>query len=176
MIDFETINKDKNLFACESLPAVTVYDDNLFVRNDYDVLSLGQRNYLIQFFTHLGFKQTSGRQLTKSDITIHLPRPNSNLAVSSFQEDFLHFDNKNFYCLTPTMLAEAMFHFSLFQRDFDLEANLHGLINKCPFNIEWLRDISYRSVIEEITADMYDSLSAYQAEVIEHKFKMKKAL
>ena len=176
MLDFDFLNKDKNLFAFNDLPIVTVYDDNLFVRNDYDVLSVGQRNYLIQFFSKLGFKQTSGRLLTKGEVKIHLPRPNANLAVSSFESFYLELDGINYYALTPTQTAEVMFHYSLNKPDFELEAGLHKLINKCPFNIEWLRDVSYRSDIEAVTAMMFSSLMEYQTQVIKDKFKMKKAL
>ena len=176
MMDYERINQDKNLFALPFLPLVTVYDDNLFVRNDYDVLSLGQRNYLIRFFAQLGFKQKSGRLLQCQDINLHFPRPNSNLAISSYTSDYLSQDGENYYCVTPTMMAEALFHLSLTGQGLALEDSLKQLINKCPFNIEWLRDISYRSEIEAVTKGTFAMLSDYQANIIKEKFKMKKAL
>ena len=175
-MDIQKINQDKNLFASGWLPLITVYDDNLFVRNDYDVLSLGQRNYLIQYFQKVGFRQTSGRVLSQDAVRIHLPRPNSNLAVSSYQTEFLHNNGKDFYCVTPTMLAEALFYLSLEGTDLDLLAELKALISKCPFNIEWLRDISYRSDIEAVTAQTFEELTHFQKRTVEEKFKMKKAL
>ncbi|MUH72896.1 hypothetical protein [Psychrosphaera haliotis] len=51
MIDFSALNRDNNLYALEGLPLITVYDDNFFVRNDYDVLSIGQRKYVISFLS-----------------------------------------------------------------------------------------------------------------------------
>jgi hypothetical protein len=50
------------------------------------------------------------------------------------------------------------------------------LIDHCPYNIEWLRDISIHSDIENITVKTYTELMAYQKETIEKKFKRKKAL
>ena len=114
--------------------------------------------------------------MSKDREKIHLPRPNANLAVSSYQDTYLHMDGINFYCLAPTQMAEVMFYMSLADADFELEKALHQLINKCPFNIEWLRDVSYRSDIEQVTSEMYSLLMDYQSEVINQKFKMKKAL
>jgi len=176
VLDYSLVNRDKNLFATEKLPLITVYDDNLFVRNDYDVLSLGQRNYLIRFFAQLGFKQKSGRLLQNEQVNIHLPRPNANLAISSFQPEFLEFRQQNYYCVTPTMLAETMFYYGLQHPEFELMAGLKALIGKCPFNIEWLRDISYRSDIEQSTKATFAELTDFQSQLIKEKFKMKKAL
>lgn len=174
MFDADIIQQDKNLHAVEALPLVTVYDDNLFVRNDYDVLSLGQRNYLIAFFQKLGFKQKTGRLLTDGERKLHLPRPNSNLAVSGFSEDFLQYDRVNFYCVTPTQFAEALFHF--YSDPSEALPHLKALIENCPYNIEWLRDTSYRSEIEGATSETFVDLMAYQKQIVADKFKMKKTL
>ncbi|MAG77249.1 MAG: hypothetical protein CL811_10885 [Colwelliaceae bacterium] len=175
---FEHIKKDKNLYSTPQIPALTVYDDNWFVRNDYDVLSVGQRNYVINYLTGKGFKQKSGRSLVNGDITVHFPRPQSNLAVSAFQPEFVTFNSKDYYCLTPTQFAEALCYRSvnIGLCEQDLASQLKQLIDKCPYNIEWLRDISYRTIIESITAKQFSELMAYQAEVVKAKFKMKKAL
>jgi hypothetical protein len=172
-MDYESINWDKHMYAVSELPLITVYDDNYFLRNDYDVLSIGQRNYLINFFAKSGFIQKTGKRLTKDEVNIHLPRPHHQLAQSSFDEIYLHNDGENFYCVTPTQFAEVLFY-----RDPNEAclSDVKKLIEKCPFNIEWLRDISYRSKIETITKNSYSELMAFQKEVIERKFKYKKAL
>ena len=175
-LDFNQINKDKNLFAVDGLPLITIYDDNFFVRNDYDVLSVGQRNYLINYFVKLGFKQQSGKVLSDGKINIHLPAPNSNLAVSSFSEALLNNDLTQYYCVTPTLFAETLFHQTL-QKDYlTVLKTLRKLVKKCPYNIEWLRDVSYRSPIEEITVKRYSDLTAYQKFIIDKRYKSKKAL
>ncbi|GAB2999930.1 hypothetical protein [Psychrosphaera aestuarii] len=171
-----TINKDSNLFMVDGLPLITVYDDNFFVRNDYDVLSVGQRNYLIRYFNKLGFTQTSGKTLTKSITTLHIPKPNSNLAVSSFDERFLKFDGANYYCVTPTMFAEALFYLTLDKQNHDVIKTLRRLIKKCPYNIEWLRDVSYHSPIENITKHTYQDLVDYQSFIVQKRYKKKKSL
>lgn len=174
MFALEAITKDKNLYAVANLPLVTLYDDNHFVRNDYDVLSLGQRNYLINFFKQQGFKQKSGRLLTDGSAQLHLPRPNSNLATSAFDSQFCHNDEVNYHCVTPTQFAEVLFHTAT---DVDDALNkVKSLIEVCPYNIEWLRDISYRSEIEQITIDTFAELTEFQKQVVAEKFKMKKAL
>lgn len=175
-IDFKRINKDKNLYAVDGLPLITVYDDNFFVRNDYDVLSLGQRKYVVQFFTKLGFEQTSGKTLKKADVTVHLPAPNSNLAVSSFDKAFLNSDGCNYYCVTPTMFAETLFHKHQSCSYLEILRSIRKLIKKCPYNIEWLRDISYRSSVEGITQSTYQDIVDFQKFIVEKRFKNKKTL
>lgn len=175
-LDIAAINKDKHLFMIDGLPLITVYDDNFFVRNDYDVLSIGQRNYLIEYFSKLGLQQTSGKTLQNNDITLHIPKPNSNLAVSSFDQQFLSHNGRTFYCVTPTMFAEALFHLTLGEPPKEVVKTLRRLIKKCPFNIEWLRDVSYHSPIQEITKRTYTDLIEYQAFVVNKRYKSKKAL
>lgn len=166
---------DKYLYAVEDLPLITIYDDNWFVRNDYDVLSLGQRNYLIDFFGKHGVKQKSGRLLQGQGVNVHLPRPNNNLAVSAFQPEFLQRGLGHIYCVTPTQFAEALFYRAQ-QMNANPLADIKALIEHCPYNIEWLRDVSYRSPIEAATAETFEELNALQTELIHTKFKMKKAL
>lgn len=177
MLDQE-INSNKNLYRITELPLVTVYDDNLFIRNDYDVLSPGQRNYLLAFFSKHGFKQKSGKLMTNGAVNIHFPKPQSNLAVSAFEPRFIDVSNTDLYCVTPTQFAEALFYFCVdggMSHD-ELLDELKCLINKCPFNIEWLRDISYHSPIESLTLNTFSELSDYQSAIIEEKFKKKRAL
>jgi hypothetical protein len=50
------------------------------------------------------------------------------------------------------------------------------LIDNCPYNIEWLRDISIHSDIEDITVKTYTELMVYQKDVIAKKFKRKRAI
>lgn len=178
MMFWQSINANKNLYCIEQLPLVTVYDDNLFIRNDYDVLSPGQRNYLITFFTKHGFKQKSGTLLANGAMNIHFPKPQSNLAVSAFEARFIDVPKTDFYCVTPTQFAESLFYFFVDKEGSgeELVDELKCLINKCPFNIEWLRDISYHSPIESLTLRAFNELSDYQSAIIEEKFKKKRAL
>ena len=175
-LDIAAINKDKHLFMIEGLPLITIYDDNFFVRNDYDVLSIGQRNYLIEYFSKLGLQQTSGKTLQNNDITLHLPKPNSNLAVSSYESKFLNADGNNYFCVTPTMFAEAIFYWTIDADYTEVRKRLRRLIKKCPYNIEWLRDISYHSEIESITQQTYQELLEYQQFIVKQRYKSKKAL
>ena len=160
----------------KGLPLITVYDDNHFVRNDYDVLSFGQRNYVINYFARLGFKQSSGQLLEKSEQHIHIPKPNANLAISSFESHFLKSTRNTYYCVTPTMFAETLFYQTLGKPYLDVLKTVRKLIKKCRYNIEWLRDISYRSPIEDITKSTYDDLVQYQKFIVTQRFKSKKAL
>lgn len=171
----QRVNTDKNLYAVDYLPLITVYDDNWFVRNDYDVLSLGQRQYLIAFFNRQGFKQKTGKSLIRDNLCIHLVTPNSNLAVSNFNSKFVQHNEDEYFAVTPTMFAEALFYYHL-QQGLEPRPAIEALINKCPYNIEWLRDVSYRSPIEQLTALSYKHLVEFQKDTVERKFKMKKAL
>jgi len=178
-MEFEqAIRKDKNLYSRSDLPIITIYDDNWFLRNDYDVLSLGQRNYLINFFKNQGFVQTSGKILTKGEVTITLPRPQQNLAISAYQTSFIESSETEIFCVTPTQFAEALFYRAVRQGDSQemLISQLKELIETCPYNIEWLRDISYHTPIEQLTLDTYSLLTTFQKETIELKFKKKKSL
>lgn len=174
----QAINQDKNLYCRDDLTIVTIYDDNWFLRNDYDVLSPGQRNYLINFFKKQGFVQTSGKILKKGEVIINLPRPQQNLAISAYQTSFIEFSETEIFCVTPTQFAEALFYRAVRQGDSQetLISQLKELIDTCPYNIEWLRDISYHSPIEQLTLDTYALLTAFQKETIELKFKKKKSL
>ncbi len=175
-IDFKKINKDKNLFMVNGLPLITVYDDNLFVRNDYDVLSVGQRNYLIKVLEKHGLVQVTGQVMESNDVKVEIPKPNSNLAVSSFDEKFLVNAGHIFYCVTPTMFAETLFYKHKDDNYYTVLKALRRLIKKCPYNIEWLRDVSYRSPIEKITQATYKDLLEYQKFIVRRRFKSKKAL
>lgn len=169
------INADKNLYSTEALPLITIYDDNWFVRNDYDVLSIGQRNYLIQFFNKQGFKQKTGTILQSVDKQVVLSKPNNNLAVSNFSAAFIEANDSTWFAVTPTMFAEALFYYAV-KNGLDAEPLVEQLIDVCPYNIEWLRDVSYRTEIEPFTQASFSRLTAYQKAVVDEKFKMKKAL
>ena len=87
-MEYNKVNADKNLYCVEYLPLITIYDDNWFLRNDYDVLSFGQREYLIRFFEKLGAQLVSGRTMQLNELIIEFPRPQSNLAVSGLSNRF----------------------------------------------------------------------------------------
>ncbi|SES63147.1 hypothetical protein [Thalassotalea agarivorans] len=170
------INKDKHLYAVKDLPIITIYDDNWFVRNDYDVLTHGQRKYLIHFFERWGFSLASGSKMVRDEYEVILPKPSRLLAHSSFIDAYIAPNQHRIYCVTPTMFAESLFRHYLHE-DFDNAlVHIKLLIDKCPYNIEWLRDISVYSPIEEITIRSFFPLMAYQKQVVEAKFKRKKAL
>lgn len=176
MFDLGAINSDPHLFALDGYSLVTVYDDNHYVRNEYDVLVLGQRRYVINFFKQQGFVQRTGKLLVKERLELHFPKPARNLAVSMFMPAFLENCAHRFFCVTPTGFAEAMFYDA---ERIGLEAavdNIARLIEVCPYNIEWLRDISYGSPIEEVTRKTYRTLSDYQDEVVARKFARKRRL
>ncbi len=171
----ESVNKDKNLYAIEGLPLITIYDDNWFLRNDYDVLGYGQRKYLIKYFEKHGCKLISGQILQGGDLTIKIPKPSRQLAISTFDEQYLQAKENSYWCVTPTTFAETLFKLHRGNEAKQIEA-VKLLIDNCPYNIEWLRDISIHSDIENITVKTYTELMAYQKEVIEKKFKRKKSL
>ncbi|GLX83790.1 hypothetical protein tloyanaT_00420 [Thalassotalea loyana] len=176
-MDTLTINNDKNLYSVDHLPLITVYDDNWFLRNDYDVLSPGQRNYLASFFKQNNFVTKTGKTMSDGRYTVHFPRPQSNLAISAYDAKFIESPQRDIYCLTPTQFAEALFYFGINETgEENIVDNVKALIEKCPYNIEWLRDISYRTPIEQVTIETFNELMAYQKQIIENKFKKKKAL
>ncbi len=175
MLSATEIVKQKHMYAVSQLPLVTIYDDNWFLRNDYDLLSVGQRKYLINYFTQQGFALQTGQLLSKDQVNIHLPKPNRLLAVSNFHQDFLVNGTGHYYCVTPTTFAETLFRLYLGDNARQIDA-VKALINHCPYNIEWLRDISIYSDIEQVTVNSFSELMEYQKNIIEEKFKRKKAL
>lgn len=176
MLNLNDIYKDPHFYASEHYPLLTIYDDNLFVRNDYDVLTPGQRKYIIAFAEKQGFKQTRGTEMTGPSGKLYLPRPASSLACSVFKEAYLVPSNDAWHCITPTGYAETIFYDMPNIGLKEGMARLKVLIDKCPFNIEWLRDISYGSPIAQSTAYCYEELMAYQKEVIAEKFRHKKTI
>lgn len=172
---FTAITADKHLYALAELPILTVYDDNLFVRNDYDILSRGQRNYVIEFLKKLGFKLRSGSSLSDGIVEIQLVKPKRVLALSSYESKFNQSSDNTIWVITPSTFAEVLFHALVSQQNNDL-TTIKQLINVCPYNIELIRDINYRTDIETITKSSFDELMAYQKQVIEEKFKFKRSL
>ena len=172
----EAINKDKHLYYLPQYSVITVYDDNFFVRNDYDILSLGQRNYLMRFFSQFNFKQKSGKLLSNDATNIHFPKPKHTLALSGYQASYNEPPNCDYYAVTPSTFAEVLFYDAAIHGEQWLIEQLHLLIETCPFNIELTRDINYRSPIEQLTKQHYQALTLYQKQIIESKFKHKKAL
>ncbi|NTS75536.1 hypothetical protein HR060_01540 [Catenovulum sp. SM1970] len=181
MIDIAAINKDKHLFVDASLPLITVYDDYYYFSNDYDVLSHGQRNYLINYFTKQGFVQTSGRVLTLDGWRLEFIKPNRLLAQSSFQPAFIDKESDRCYLITPTGYAQAIFYqhqvssadTAISEKAFNL---FKALIDKCPFNLQWLKDVHINTDLAPIINANFNLLNDYQAQVIEEKFKNKRPL
>ncbi|REL25486.1 hypothetical protein DXX93_02260 [Thalassotalea euphylliae] len=169
------ILQDKHLYAQSGLSLVTIYDDNWFVRNDYDILSRGQRDYLQTFFHQQGFQQKTGKVMVCDEVELHFPDPKRVLALSSYFPEMLIPNKKELIAVTPTTFAEALFH-QIVASGTDSLDSIKSLIDKCPYNIELLRDISYRTAIEAITKASFDELMRYQQQVIIKKFKRKKAL
>ncbi|WP_448550928.1 hypothetical protein [Thalassotalea montiporae] len=169
------ILQDKHMYAQSGLSLVTIYDDNWFVRNDYDILSRGQRDYLQTFFHQQGFRQKTGKIMVNGEIEVHFPDPKRILALSSYFPEMLTPDANYLIAVTPTTFAEALFHQQIANKTDSLDS-IKSLIDKCPYNIELLRDISYRTAIEDITKASFDELKRYQQQVIIKKFKRKKAL
>lgn len=167
---------DKNLYYLPEFSVVTVYDDNFFVRNDYDILSHGQRNYLINFFRAFGFKQKSGKLMTNGSVNIHFPKPKHTLALSAYKPIFNNNAVTDVYAVTPSTFAEVIFYQSLEKGTEWGIKQLKLLIETCPYNIELTRDINYRSPIEQITKEHYKSLLEYQEKVVHDKFRHKKSL
>ncbi len=176
MLELDAISQDPHLYASEFYPLLTIYDDNLFIRNDYDVLTPGQRRYIIGFAEKHGFKQTRGTEMSGPAGKLYLPRPASSLACSVFKEVYLTPSTDAWYCITPTGYAETIFHDMYRIGSDEGLVRLKALIDKCPFNIEWLRDISYASPIEEPTKYFYQELMDYQAAVIKQKFRNKRTI
>ena len=172
----EKINSDKHLFTLPDYPVITIYDDNFFVRNDYDVLSLGQRNYLVRFFNQFDFKQTSGKLVTNGQIKLHFPKPKHTLALSAFEAKYLDEVSTDFYAITPSTFAEVLFYQGNDKGEEWAIEQVKRLIETCPYNIELVRDTNYRTPIESITKRSFQLLTEFQQQVVEEKFKFKKAL
>lgn len=170
------IAEDKNLYFLPEFCIVTVYDDNFFVRNDYDILSQGQRNYLVKFFQSFGFKQKSGKLMTNGTADIHFPKPKHTLALSAYQPIFNAQATKALYAVTPSTFAEVIFYETLEKGVEWGLTQLKLLIETCPYNIELIRDINYRSPIETLTKQHFNNLVDYQDKIVRDKFRYKKAL
>lgn len=168
--------EDKNLYYLPEFCIVTVYDDNFFVRNDYDILSQGQRNYLVKFFQEFGFKQKSGKLMTDGTANIHFPKPKHTLALSAYQPMFNAKTSKDLYAVTPSTFAEVIFYEALEKGIEWGLTQLKLLIETCPYNIELTRDINYRTPIEALTKQNFNKLVEYQDKIVRDKFRHKKAL
>ncbi|NVK25764.1 MAG: hypothetical protein HWE10_12620 [Gammaproteobacteria bacterium] len=172
----DQLRQDKNLYYLEQYPIITVYDDNFYVRNDYDVLSRGQRLYLINFFKLYGYQQKSGKLVTDGVNNIHFPKPKHTLALSAYKSDYRQTPGEHFYVVSPSTFAEVLFYEMLDKGSEWGMQQLKQLIDTCPYNIELTRDINYRTPIEDITKQTFKELSDYQENVVAEKFKFKKTL
>ena len=103
------LQHDKHMYGEGTLPLITVYDDNWFVRNDYDILSMGQRQHVQNILIKNGFKQRSGKEMYNGNISVHFPKPKRILALSSFEEHYLEKVKNAVYVVTPTTFAECLF-------------------------------------------------------------------
>lgn len=169
------LNKDKYCFALADYPLLTLYDDNLFLRNDYDVLTTSQRRYIIRFFSNLGFKQKTGRSLINQDCRIEFLKPQY-LAQSAFKPELLRFADNHYYCITPTLFAECIFHTVNTQNESTQMEKLALLMEKAPFNMTLLKDINRTTSIRTLTKQYCDSINAHQKKLIENKFKFRRGL
>ncbi|WP_371187200.1 hypothetical protein [Thalassotalea maritima] len=168
-----TIGKD--MFALSPLPMLTVYDDNFFLANDYDILSLGQRRHVQRHLTEQGYKQATGKTMHNKGATAVFPKPNHILAQSNFRPEFITPQDHTIYIVTPTCFAEGLFYYFNNQRQTLLLKALQQLIDRCPFNIEYLRCVTLNSNIEGQVKSLTPQLSEYQQQVIARKFKQKRA-
>lgn len=167
------IDEGKDLFALPPLPLLTVYDDNFFLANDYDILSFGQRRHVQQHLTKQGFKQTSGKTMEHGDLSVLFPKPNHILAQSNFKLAYIDSQSTTLYVVTPTCFGECLFYYFADAQPEVLRTALHQLIDQCPFNIEYLRCVAINSDIEQAVNTFTSSLLEYQAAVIINKFKRK---
>jgi len=103
-------------------------------------------------------------------------RPASSLACSVFNDVYLKPVSDVWYCITPTGYAETIFYDMFTIGTDEGLRRLKALIDKCPFNIEWLRDISYGSKIEDPTKYFYQELMDYQQAVIAAKYRNKRTI
>ncbi|MDN3652838.1 hypothetical protein QWY77_08685 [Thalassotalea ponticola] len=179
-----SVNEILNLASCKDTFAIcdfamlTIYDDNFFVRNDYDILSLGQRQHLQKHLLGLGFKQSSGKVMQKGNICVEFPTPNRLLSASAFQAEFIAPFRTHAFVVTPTMFAEALCYAAVQQPDAELDAlelQLKTLIEHCPFNLELWQILAINTSIETPVNSLLPALQQHQAKVISSQFKNKRA-
>ncbi|QBY04706.1 hypothetical protein E2K93_10015 [Thalassotalea sp. HSM 43] len=165
----------KDSFAMDGLPLLTMYDDNLFIRNDYDILSLGQRKHLQTHLKNIGFTQVTGKIMRRESTEVEFPKPNHMLSQSGFKPHFIDTTSEKINIITPTMFAECLCYLKLQDGTLDLQQQLQALIDTCPFNIELLQILAINTDFEQTINRLAGSLTAYQTDVIERKFKRKRA-
>ena len=156
---------------------VSVYDDNYFSRNDYDMLAPGQRKYVVNFLKERQHWQKSGKVLVHEKLEQRVVFNNSpSMGVNPVNELMRIYNEDDIFVVTPLTYSIFLFEKKVEVDVAGLLQRLKELIEVCPFNLLQMKDLTVREPYAELTAFCASELKSFQAEIIETRFKRKRSL
>lgn len=175
MIEFyrDFCAQDKYMYANGQDNLITVYDDNVFDRSDFDVLNGPQRQYLVHQLVDQGHRQISGKKLQNIEHGFELEFCQSpSLGVSPMVQLERCYTPNKMWMVTPTTFA--LFLFS--KNASDCVARVEDLIQTCPVNFKKMIDVSRHDAYHHAIMKASKHLQAFQKDVIAQKFARQKPI
>ena len=161
----DKIGKDKFIFYSPMSSLITIYDDYIFHRNDYDHLSTRQRSYISKKFLEHGLKQTSGSTFEYGENVVGIQK-SIGLGINPIRSLLGVLEKYDYVVATP--LSCFLY---LISSDAH-EDEIYRLLKKCPVNLEQAYNLSgqeeYLPRLERSIAQYREFQSANEAT---HKFK-----
>lgn len=169
MENYRFLNEDRNIFVSNYFKFISIYDDQIYSRNDWDVLSPGQRKYIIKKLEGHNHTQKTGKSLINNKTSEILRFTTSpSLGVNPLNEFLRNYNENDIFFTTPLVhgifllwkSAEEPENAKFYQKE------LEELVQKLPINLEQLKDFVLNTNYEKIFKNLYNDLTKKQKDGI----------
>jgi hypothetical protein len=153
---------------CEWLSAISIFVDEHYENNDYDLIGPAARHRISELLRQHGFRQLNGRVFEGSPGRIEFPRPTRSLASDPAEELEVVVDRRaGAVFATPTQILLASWRREGPQLSSERQSDLVSLVREQPANLDKVRDWLRRSECEAGFRRLEARLAAAQKEGFE---------
>lgn len=174
---YEIFKKDKNVFVSKIYNLISVFDSVFYSRNDYEVLSPNQRNYIVKKLLENGHKQLSGSKLQNLETKVFLNFPPTlSLGVSPIRGLQYTYNENQILILTPG----GLFLYLLSEMNVGNKPRfideMKELVSKQPINLKQIEDFTVNEPFENQFLSIKKEITEIQKNAIETSLKHRKSL
>lgn len=174
---YETFASDRFVRVSPLYNIMTIFDSVRYSRNDYEVLSAPQRNYIGKLLETNKHKRVTGNSFRNTDSGQFLRFVTTRkLGVSPLYELDEHYNHDDIFIVTPgTYFLFLLKKFHEYQ-DEDILREAMNLITVHPVNLQQLLDLSRHDVFYDFFKTQFSKLKAHQESAIDKDLKDKRPL
>lgn len=169
---------DKYVRASALYNMITIFDSLRYERNDYDVLSAPQRNYVGAVLEKNGHRHVTGNSFKnlKTGQTLRFIITKT-LGVSPLNELNYQYNDQDIFIVTPgTYFLFLVEKLSTDDKQDSVRAELMDLVSHHPVNLEQLLDLSTHDHFYATLKEVFKECKAKQDDAIENYLKGKRPL